>query len=133
MWIYVTTDNTVWLVSVHDRSRKPTFGGDQFVMSGSDCGHIFIRDLYTARLAMLLEADRHVVNCLQPHPFDPSNDLLGFWSFLCNMQSLTHLNMKYWIWKSEKCFHMYNRIYIYEAFIQENVSMLINCLCKFCK
>lgn len=41
-------------------------------MSGSDCGHIFIWDRYTAKLAMLLEADRHVVNCLQPHPIDPS-------------------------------------------------------------
>lgn len=42
------------------------------MMSGSDCGHIFIWDRYTAKLAMLLEADRHVVNCLQPHPIDPS-------------------------------------------------------------
>lgn len=41
-------------------------------MSGSDCGHIFIWDRHTAEHLMLLEADNHVVNCLQPHPYDPS-------------------------------------------------------------
>ena len=40
-------------------------------MSGSDCGHIFIWDRYTAKLVMLLEGDRHVVNCVQPHPYYP--------------------------------------------------------------
>ncbi|KAJ8315334.1 hypothetical protein KUTeg_007484 [Tegillarca granosa] len=51
--------------------KEANFWGDNFVMSGSDCGHIFIWDRFTAKLVMLLEADRHVVNCLQPHPFDP--------------------------------------------------------------
>ncbi|CAI9729365.1 DDB1CUL46-likeassociated and CUL4-associated factor 6-like [Octopus vulgaris] len=51
--------------------KEANFWSDQFVMSGSDCGHIFFWDRYTGRLAMLLEADRHVVNCLQPHPFYP--------------------------------------------------------------
>uniref|UniRef100_A0A7N6BHN2 Ddb1 and cul4 associated factor 6 n=1 Tax=Anabas testudineus TaxID=64144 RepID=A0A7N6BHN2_ANATE len=36
-----------------------------------DCGHIFIWDRHTAEHLMLLEADNHVVNCLQPHPYDP--------------------------------------------------------------
>jgi len=40
-------------------------------MSGSDCGHIFIWDRETAELVMLLEGDKHVVNCLQPHPCFP--------------------------------------------------------------
>jgi len=40
-------------------------------MSGSDCGHIFIWDRETAKLVMLLEGDKHVVNCLQPHPCFP--------------------------------------------------------------
>lgn len=44
-------------------------------MSGSDCGHIFIWDRHTAEHLMLLEADNHVVNCLQPHPYDPSEAL----------------------------------------------------------
>uniref|UniRef100_A0A3Q3J6D8 Ddb1 and cul4 associated factor 6 n=1 Tax=Monopterus albus TaxID=43700 RepID=A0A3Q3J6D8_MONAL len=35
------------------------------------CGHIFIWDRHTAEHLMLLEADNHVVNCLQPHPYDP--------------------------------------------------------------
>ena len=80
-WYYSLISIITWQI------KEANFWGNQFVMSGSDCGHIFIWDRYTARLAMLLEADRHVVNCLQPHPFDPSNDLLGFWSFLCNMLS----------------------------------------------
>ncbi|KAK6170174.1 hypothetical protein SNE40_018634 [Patella caerulea] len=51
--------------------KEANFWGDNFVMSGSDCGHIFIWDRQTGEVVMLLEADRHVVNCLQPHPFDP--------------------------------------------------------------
>lgn len=52
--------------------KEANFWGSNFVMSGSDCGHIFIWDRHTAEHLMLLEADNHVVNCLQPHPFDPS-------------------------------------------------------------
>ncbi|XP_071114016.1 DDB1- and CUL4-associated factor 6-like [Haliotis cracherodii] len=51
--------------------KEANFWGEDFVMSGSDCGHIFVWDRHTSALVMLLEADRHVVNCLQPHPFDP--------------------------------------------------------------
>ncbi|CAJ1079603.1 DDB1- and CUL4-associated factor 6 isoform X1 [Xyrichtys novacula] len=51
--------------------KESCFWGNNFVMSGSDCGHIFIWDRHTAEHLMLLEADNHVVNCLQPHPFDP--------------------------------------------------------------
>ncbi|XP_075445587.1 DDB1- and CUL4-associated factor 6 isoform X3 [Ascaphus truei] len=51
--------------------KEAGFWGKNFVMSGSDCGHIFIWDRHTADHLMLLEADNHVVNCLQPHPFDP--------------------------------------------------------------
>lgn len=51
--------------------KEATFWGDNFIMSGSDCGHIFVWDRYTTELVMLMEADHHVVNCLQPHPFDP--------------------------------------------------------------
>ncbi|XP_054164776.1 DDB1- and CUL4-associated factor 6-like [Oppia nitens] len=51
--------------------KEATFWGDDYVMSGSDCGHIFIWSRYTAELIMILEGDHHVVNCLQPHPFDP--------------------------------------------------------------
>lgn len=51
--------------------KEANFWGDNFVMSGSDCGHVFVWERDTARLCMLLEADHHVVNCLQPHPYLP--------------------------------------------------------------
>ncbi|XP_070568006.1 DDB1- and CUL4-associated factor 6-like isoform X2 [Ptychodera flava] len=51
--------------------KEANFWGDHFVLSGSDCGHIFIWDRYTTQLVMLLEGDKHVVNCIQPHPYDP--------------------------------------------------------------
>jgi len=51
--------------------KEATFWGSEFVMSGSDCGHIFIWERQGGRLVMLLQADEHVVNCLQPHPTEP--------------------------------------------------------------
>lgn len=51
--------------------KEATFWGNDFVMSGSDCGHVFIWQRDNAQLRMLLQADQHVVNCLQPHPSLP--------------------------------------------------------------
>lgn len=51
--------------------KEATFWGTDYVMSGSDCGHVFVWDRTTAKLVMLLQADQHVVNCLQPHPTEP--------------------------------------------------------------
>ncbi|KAJ8924994.1 hypothetical protein NQ315_001159 [Exocentrus adspersus] len=51
--------------------KESTFWGNDYVMSGSDCGHVFIWNRHTAELKMLLQADQHVVNCLQPHPTLP--------------------------------------------------------------
>jgi len=51
--------------------KEATWWGNDFVLSGSDCGHLFGWDRHTGRLVLLLEADRHVVNCVQPHPFEP--------------------------------------------------------------
>lgn len=48
--------------------KETCFWGDNYVMSGSDCGHVFVWDRNTAKLEMLFQADNHVVNCLQPHP-----------------------------------------------------------------
>ncbi|XP_069060259.1 DDB1- and CUL4-associated factor 6 isoform X6 [Pleurodeles waltl] len=73
--------------------KEANFWGNNFVMSGSDCGHIFIWDRHTAEHLMLLEADNHVVNCLQPHPYDPILASSGIdydikiWSPLEEMQS----------------------------------------------
>ncbi|KAJ4831326.1 hypothetical protein Tsubulata_036425 [Turnera subulata] len=44
---------------------------DEYVMSGSDCGHIFIWKKQTARLVRLMIGDRHIVNQLEPHPHMP--------------------------------------------------------------
>lgn len=51
--------------------KEATFWGNDYVMSGSDCGHVFAWNRKTGELVMLLEADQHVVNCLQPHPTLP--------------------------------------------------------------
>ena len=51
--------------------KEATWWGNRFILSGSDCGHIFGWDRNSGKLILLLEADRHVVNCIQPHPYDP--------------------------------------------------------------
>lgn len=51
--------------------KEATFWGDDYVISGSDCGHVFMWERESGKLRMLLEADHHVVNCVQPHPFLP--------------------------------------------------------------
>lgn len=51
--------------------KEATWWGNNYVLSGSDCGHIFGWHRETGRLILLLEADRHVVNCIQPHPHEP--------------------------------------------------------------
>lgn len=51
--------------------KEASFWGNNYVMSGSDCGHIFTWDRRTGKLVQLMQADQHVVNCLQPHPTLP--------------------------------------------------------------
>ena len=51
--------------------KEANFYGDHFVVSGSDCGRILVWDRETGELVMYLDADRHVVNCIQPHPHFP--------------------------------------------------------------
>uniref|UniRef100_A0A8C5I7H8 DDB1- and CUL4-associated factor 8 n=1 Tax=Gouania willdenowi TaxID=441366 RepID=A0A8C5I7H8_GOUWI len=44
----------------------------EFVVSGSDCGHIYLWDKYSARIVQFMEGDKGgVVNCLEPHPHLP--------------------------------------------------------------
>ncbi|RAL12128.1 WD repeat-containing protein [Aspergillus homomorphus CBS 101889] len=45
---------------------------DEFVVSGSDSGHIFIWDRKTCKLVNILEADSEVVNVIQGHPYEPT-------------------------------------------------------------
>ncbi|GAB0099955.1 DDB1- and CUL4-associated factor 6 [Sergentomyia squamirostris] len=51
--------------------KEAAFWGEEYVMSGSDCGHIFTWERATGKLVMVMEADHHVVNCIQPHPTLP--------------------------------------------------------------
>ncbi|XP_039436330.1 DDB1- and CUL4-associated factor 6-like [Culex pipiens pallens] len=51
--------------------KEATFWGNDYIMSGSDCGHVFTWERATGELVMLMEADQHVVNCVQPHPTLP--------------------------------------------------------------
>jgi len=47
-------------------------GRSDFVISGSDCGYIFIWDTHTAEVVQMLKADeRGAINCLAPHPVLP--------------------------------------------------------------
>ncbi|KAH8237638.1 hypothetical protein KR038_003953, partial [Drosophila bunnanda] len=61
--------------SGHRNSRTmvkgATFWGDDFIMSGSDCGHIFIWNRATGKVVKTLLADNRVVNRVQPHPTLP--------------------------------------------------------------
>lgn len=40
----------------------------EYVVSGSDCGRIFIWNKKGSELVRVMEADKHVVNCVEPHP-----------------------------------------------------------------
>eukprot|EP00262_Sarcandra_glabra_P001529 TRINITY_DN1166_c0_g1_i1.p1 TRINITY_DN1166_c0_g1~~TRINITY_DN1166_c0_g1_i1.p1 ORF type:complete len:478 (-),score=70.36 TRINITY_DN1166_c0_g1_i1:227-1660(-) len=44
---------------------------DEYVVSGSDCGHIFIWKKKGGELLRLMVGDRQIVNCLEPHPYVP--------------------------------------------------------------
>jgi DDB1- and CUL4-associated factor 6 len=44
---------------------------DEFVVSGSDDGHVFIWDRKTTQLVNILAGDGEIVNVIQPHPYEP--------------------------------------------------------------
>lgn len=56
--------------NVRTMIKEANFWSDKFVMSGSDCGHIFIWDKFTGEIVRIIEADEYVVNCVQPHPLN---------------------------------------------------------------
>lgn len=58
-------------LSIRTIINEAAFWGKQFVMSGSDCGHVFIWDRLTGRVVHVLQADSHVVNRVRPHPHEP--------------------------------------------------------------
>lgn len=51
--------------------KEASFWGNDYIMSGSDCGHVFTWEKDSGKLVMLMAADQHVVNCIQPHPTLP--------------------------------------------------------------
>jgi nuclear receptor interaction protein len=44
---------------------------DEYIVSGSDCGNLFIWDRKTSQLLNILEGDNEVVNVIQGHPYEP--------------------------------------------------------------
>lgn len=44
---------------------------DEYVVSGSDCGHIFIWKKKGCKLVRMMVGDRHIVNQLESHPLIP--------------------------------------------------------------
>ncbi|KAH7727696.1 WD and tetratricopeptide repeats protein 1-like protein [Aphelenchoides avenae] len=52
-----------------DIKESNFFGGrDKYVVAGSDCGSLFVWDRRSAEVVRLLQADEHILNCVQPHP-----------------------------------------------------------------
>lgn len=51
---------------------------DDYVLSGSDCGHIFIWRKKGAKLVRMMIGDQSVVNHLEPHPHMPFIATCGF-------------------------------------------------------
>ncbi|PSN63210.1 WD40 repeat-like protein [Corynespora cassiicola Philippines] len=50
---------------------------DEYVVSGSDSGHVFIWDKKTSQLVNILEGDGEVVNVVQGHPYEPTMAVSG--------------------------------------------------------
>ncbi|KAJ5934042.1 hypothetical protein N7466_003589 [Penicillium verhagenii] len=50
---------------------------DEYVVSGSDSGHVFMWDRKTGNLVNILEGDTEVVNVVQGHPYEPTMAVSG--------------------------------------------------------
>ncbi|KAF1841591.1 WD40 repeat-like protein [Cucurbitaria berberidis CBS 394.84] len=50
---------------------------DEYVVSGSDDGNVFVWDRKTAQLVTILEGDGEVVNVVQGHPYEPTMAVSG--------------------------------------------------------
>uniref|UniRef100_A0AC35GUW8 WD and tetratricopeptide repeats protein 1 n=1 Tax=Panagrolaimus sp. PS1159 TaxID=55785 RepID=A0AC35GUW8_9BILA len=61
-------------------------GNDEFIVAGSDCGHMFIWDSGNGNIVKLLKADNKILNCAAPHPTAPLiassgiENVIKFWS-----------------------------------------------------
>ena len=56
----------------HHTVKGVSFFGlnDEWVISGSDCGHFYFWNTKTGEAVASLQGDAHVVNCLERHPHD---------------------------------------------------------------
>ena len=48
--------------------KQANFWGNNWILTGSDCGRVFVWDKWSGEIVNMLDADSHVVNCVQPHP-----------------------------------------------------------------
>jgi len=51
---------------------------DEYVVSGSDCGHVYIWKKNGGELVHMMVGDKHIVNCVEPHPSVPFLATSGF-------------------------------------------------------
>ena len=65
---YWTTCQPCMYVLLYVQIKQANFFGDSWVMSGSDCGRVFVWDKWSGEVVNMFTADSHVVNCVQPHP-----------------------------------------------------------------
>uniref|UniRef100_A0A914YRY3 Uncharacterized protein n=1 Tax=Panagrolaimus superbus TaxID=310955 RepID=A0A914YRY3_9BILA len=71
-------------------------GNDEFIVSGSDDGHMLIWDSLTGNIVKLLKADNKILNCVTPHPTAPLiassgiENVIKFWTPFENSNELSH-------------------------------------------
>ncbi|XP_078159721.1 uncharacterized protein LOC144555308 isoform X2 [Carex rostrata] len=60
--------------------KGPSFFGlkDEYVVTGSDCGHVYIWRKKGGDLISMMHGDKHVVNCIEAHPYFPFLATSGF-------------------------------------------------------
>ncbi|KAJ4753949.1 DDB1-and CUL4-associated factor 8 [Rhynchospora pubera] len=60
--------------------KGPSFFGlrDEYVVSGSDCGHVYIWRKKGGELICMMHGDKYIVNCIEPHPYFPFLATSGF-------------------------------------------------------
>eukprot|EP00892_Ulva_mutabilis_P007316 jgi/Ulvmu1/4957/UM207_0001.1 len=76
MWLHAADDCVVQRFDGHrnlQTVKGVSFLGldDEFIASGSDCGHLFVWSKRDGRLRRMLHGDSHVLNCVEPHPHQP--------------------------------------------------------------
>ncbi|KAI0982864.1 hypothetical protein GJ496_009396 [Pomphorhynchus laevis] len=98
--------------------KECAFYGDRFVLSGSDCGHLFMWDKESGDHVGIFLADQHVVNCVQPHATYP----------IVATSGIDH-NIKIWIPSSkseteETAVYLDNRKSEWKKILERNEEML---------